>query len=153
MANLITSEVKQVPSTQPGDLVPFHRHYDIASGDLVLNDTHLLMQFGAEFTLLFTELINVVVSDLDVNATETVTWSLGIGDNDGVIDDAIITDSIVGQDAGEDVADAGTPRIISVAGRYLIFEVTGAVATAVAAIMDIYGALSRKPATVIDTLR
>ncbi len=63
MANLRTSKAAEVPSTQPGDLVPFHRHYDIASGDLVLDDTHLLMAFGPEPTLLLTELINVVCSD------------------------------------------------------------------------------------------
>ena len=153
MANLRTSKVAEIPSTQPGDLTPFHRHYDVASGDLILDDTHLVMQFSSELTDLYTELINVVCTDLDVNATETITWSLGVGDADGVIDTAIITDSIIGQDPGEDVADASAPRIIEVAGKYLIFEVTGAVATAVAGAIDIYGAMSRKPGVITDTLR
>lgn len=77
------------------------------------------------------------VRDLRVNIDtidtgSSIGWELGIGDSDGVIDTKLIDTGIVGRGAsGADSLDAAGD-LLDVSGKYLIFDVTTAPASAVA---------------------
>ena len=72
------------------------------------------------------------VSVTTLDSSTSSVWDIGIGDVDGVIDTALISNSTIGQTtAGTDLLDApGLP--VDVSGKYLIFDVTTAAKTAVA---------------------
>lgn len=79
--------------------------------------------------------LHVAISTIDSGTS--ATWDLGIGDSDGVIDTALIANATGGQTAAAtDVLDAvGAP--LDVSGKYLIFDVTTAAATAAAGTINV----------------
>ena len=144
MANFATPSMKQ-GSAGVNEIQPTHRQYAIKAGDLGVDETYLLRKYLTPVAKLWTALFSVVVTDMD-GGTPGLTFSLGIGDADGVIDDIIIADSDAAQAGGEDRADAAVPLVIDVGGRYLIFEITTVAGTAADGTMDIYSGLSRNMA-------
>lgn len=78
----------------------------------------------------------IVPSDMDTNGSPLITFTLGIGDSDGVVDTALITDSQAARTGAADNLDAvGAP--LDVSGKYLIFDVTAAAATAAAGTLGV----------------
>jgi len=76
----------------------------------------------------------VIVDDLDGGAS--LSWNMGIGDSDGVIDQGIITSSTVGQAAGTAYATNSTvvaAPYLDVTNKYLIWKPTTAGTPATAA--------------------
>lgn len=70
------------------------------------------------------------VADLDSNGAPSLTFSVGFGDSDGVLDSTIITDSDVAQAGGVDFIDTGlSANSWDIAGKYLIIRATANAAT------------------------
>jgi PKD repeat protein len=81
---------------------------------------------------------HVKVSNIDAGGTASAVWDFGLGDIDGVIDTALISSSTVGQGtAGTDYVDT-IVNPIDVSGKYLIFDVTAAAASAVAGDIEVF---------------
>lgn len=70
------------------------------------------------------ELRVFVEDEIDTNATPTLSWDLGLGDSDGVIDTLMISNSIAGRNAAEvDELDSTLRAWFDLSGKYLVINI------------------------------